>query len=73
MIRLHLWLLGGLVCRPKNRGGLGIMNLGIQNDALCMKHLHKFFDRLNVPWVNLIWNTYYHEGVPQATTLCGSF
>jgi hypothetical protein len=32
-----------LVCKPKDKGGLGVINLEIQNDALLMKHLFKFF------------------------------
>ena len=62
-----------LICRPKNKGGLRILNLGIQNDALLMKHLHKFLNRADIPWVNLIWNSYYHELVPQGNAPCGSF
>ena len=38
-----------------------------------MKHAHKFLNRKDLPWVNLIWNTYYHERVPQGTEPCGSY
>jgi hypothetical protein len=31
-----------LVCRPKKKGGLGIKNLEIHNQALLVKQLHKF-------------------------------
>ena len=62
-----------LVCRPKNKGELGILNLQLQNQALLMKHLNKFYNKEDVPWVSLLWNTYYHERVPHATKLCGSF
>src|ERR1041385_6438773 len=62
-----------LVCRPKKKGGLGIVNLQIQNKTLLLKHLHKFYNKENVPWVSLIWNTYYNGNVPHATMLCGSF
>ena len=31
-----------LVCRPKLKGGLGILNLCLQNEALLMKFLNKF-------------------------------
>jgi len=62
-----------LVCRPKNKGGLGILNLQLQNQVLLMKHLNKFYNKEDVPWVSLVWNTYYHERVPHATELCGSF
>ena len=62
-----------LVCRPKDKGGLGILNLNIQNQGLLMKHLHKFFNKHDVPWVSLIWDSYYDNIVPQATVLTGSF
>ena len=38
-----------------------------------MKHLKKFYNKEEVPWVTLIWNSYYHQRVPHATELCGSF
>ena len=62
-----------LICRPKNKGGLGILNLGVQNMALLLKHLHNFLNRRDLPWVSLIWDTYYHYSVPQGTDSCGSF
>ena len=62
-----------LICRPKKKGGFGILNLGLQNAALLMKHANKFLNRKDLPWVNLIWNTYYHERVPQGTEPCGSY
>src|SRR4051812_35340939 len=62
-----------LVCKPKKKGGLGIMNINLQNEALLIKHLHKFYNQQDVPWVKLIWDTYYFQRVPHATDLCGSF
>jgi hypothetical protein len=39
-----------------------------------MKHLDKFYNRKDIPWVNLIWNTYFQNGeVPQATKDRDSF
>ena len=38
-----------------------------------MKHLNKFYNKEDVRWVCLVCNTYYHERVPHATELCGSF
>lgn len=35
--------------KPKEKGGLGVLNLSLQNDALLMKHLHKFYNRANIP------------------------
>jgi hypothetical protein len=43
-----------LATRPKRNGGLGIINLSTQNDALLLKHLVKFFNRKNIPWVRMI-------------------
>ena len=62
-----------LVCRPKKKGGLGILNLGLQNDALLLKYLNKFYNKADVPWVSLVWDSYYYQRVPHDTTLCGSF
>ena len=53
-----------LVCRPRDKGGLGIINLNIQNKGLLIKHLHKFYNKVDVLWVTLIWNGYYDHGVP---------
>ena len=53
-----------LVCRPKDKGGLGIINLQLQNQGLLIKHLHKFFNKEDIPWVSLIWNSYYDGVVP---------
>lgn len=40
-----------LAQRPKKKGGLRIKNLLVQNDALLMKQLHKFYEKADVPWV----------------------
>lgn len=61
------------MCRPKQNGGMDIINLSIQNRALLSKHLFKFYSKANIPWVQLIWNTYYDGVVPHATILCGSY
>ncbi|WVZ51455.1 hypothetical protein U9M48_002601 [Paspalum notatum var. saurae] len=46
-------------CLLKESGGLGVPNLRTQNEALLLKNLHKFFNKLDIPWVNLIWERYY--------------
>lgn len=53
-----------LVMRPKSKGGLGVINLSLQNDALLLKQLDKFYRKENVQWVKLIWNRYYTDAVP---------
>ena len=62
-----------MVCRPKKNGGLGVVNLKIQNDALLLKFLHKFYNRHDIPWVHLIWDSYYGDSIPHAHDACGSF
>jgi hypothetical protein len=60
--------------KPKRKRGLAIINLRAQNMALLLKHLDKFYNRADIPWVNLIWNTYYSEGeIPHASREKGSF
>jgi hypothetical protein len=44
------------VNKPKDKGGLGVINLRSQNCALLLKHLDKFYYKKNIPWVRLIWN-----------------
>jgi hypothetical protein len=60
--------------RPKRKGGLRVINPKSQNVALLLKRLDKFYNKREIPWVNLIWNTYYPNGeVPHATRARGSF
>lgn len=44
-----------MVTGPKIDGGLGVIDIRKQNEALLVKNLHKFFNRLYLPWVHLIW------------------
>jgi hypothetical protein len=44
-----------LVRKPKDKGGLGVINLSIQNDALLLKQLDKFYRKESIQWVALIW------------------
>jgi hypothetical protein len=59
--------------RPKAEGGLDILNLKSQNDTLLLKNLHKFFNKANCPWVDLIWNNHYSDGKLPGLRPCGSF
>jgi hypothetical protein len=51
-----------LACRPKQKGGLGILDLKKHNEALQMKMLPKFFNKQDIPWVHLIWASRYNNG-----------
>jgi hypothetical protein len=61
------------ICRPKDQGGLGVLNLEVQKKALLLKNLDKFFNNLDIPWVNLIRDTYYDEDRLPGIKLEGSF
>lgn len=64
-----------MACLPKVEGGLGVLDLQTQNECLLLKNLHKFFNRLNIPWVQLIWSCHYNANrLPQASgPVRGSF
>lgn len=64
-----------VACKPKDQGGLGIIDIQNQNDALLMKFLDKFYNNANVPWVQLTWSKLYHndQTPPHARCLVGSF
>jgi len=62
-----------LVCVPKECGGLGVLDLHTHNQSLLLKNLHKFFNRLDIPWVSLVWaSRYSNDRLPNATRK-GSF
>lgn len=62
-----------LVMKPNDKGDLGVINLTLQNDALLLKHLDKFYNKKNVQLVHLIWNKYYPNGALHMRKEQGSF
>jgi hypothetical protein len=62
-----------LVCLPKKEGGLGVVNLFTHNEAMLLKFLHKFFSRADIPWVQLVWESYYRNGKLPGQGRKGSF
>lgn len=62
-----------LACKPKQEGGLGIINLKAHNEALLMKNVHKFFNKHDLPWVHLLWEQYYSNGQLPGFRKRGSF
>jgi hypothetical protein len=53
----------------KNEGGLNVLNIQTQNEALLLKHLDKFFNKRDLLWVKLIWDKHYRNGkLPSSTT-----
>jgi hypothetical protein len=59
--------------RPKQKGGLCIINLEVQNQALLIKMLHKFYTKANIPWVHLVWSLYDATKAPHTQSKRGSF
>jgi hypothetical protein len=43
-----------MICKPKKSGGPGINDFNMQNEALLLKHLHIFFNKEDIPWVQLV-------------------
>lgn len=65
----HSW---SSVCKPKDQGGLVVLDIAMHNKALLLKQLHKFINKHDLPWVHLIWETYYSNNPPTDRSV-GSF
>lgn len=61
------------VMQPKEKGGLGVIDLRLQNDANLLKQLHKIYNKADIPWVQLVWSKYYEGKVPHECRELGSF
>jgi hypothetical protein len=73
MLKAKTWWHGESALDQK-RKGRGDHQLRSQNVALLLKHLVKFYNRRDIPWVNLIWDTYYpNEELPHVLGDKGSF
>jgi hypothetical protein len=57
----------------KLKGGLGVIKISLQNDALLMKNLHNFYMKEDLPWVKLIWSKYCRNGKVPGLVMKGSF
>jgi hypothetical protein len=55
-----------LICKPKDKGGLGVTDLKLQNECLLLKFLDIFLNKKDVPWVHLVWESYYDSAFPPA-------
>jgi hypothetical protein len=62
-----------MVCVAKKDGGLGVLDIEKQNQALMLKNLHKFFNRMDIPWVGLVWEKHYANGKLPSHIRKGSF
>jgi hypothetical protein len=62
------------VQRPKSQGGLRVIDIAAQNKVLLLKNLHKFFNEVDVPWVDLTRKAYYSAALaPRARSPKDSF
>jgi hypothetical protein len=61
------------VTRLKMNGGLEVIKLRVQNEALLLKNLHKFFNKAELPWVQLLWAQYYPNIKVPSQIAKGSF
>lgn len=62
-----------MVCLPKKEGGLGVIDLIVHNISLLLKFLHKFYSKMDLPWVKLIWDKYYSDDSLPGQKVKGSF
>jgi hypothetical protein len=62
-----------MFCLPKSEGGLGVIQLKTHNQALLLKNFHKFFNKAEIPWVQLVWEKYYSNGKLPSHITKGSF
>ena len=51
-----------MVCRPKDQGGLGIINTRIMNDCLMVKWIWKIFQEPDELWFKFLKAKYMGEG-----------
>lgn len=65
------WCIGNV----EREGGLGVLDISVQNESLLLKHLHKFYNRAPIPWVQLVWDKYYARNRLSAQNIAfrGSF
>lgn len=61
--------------KPKDQGGLGIIDIKSQNDALLMKFLDKFYNKAEILWMDLTWSKLYanKQTPPHVRSPVGSF
>ena len=61
-----------LICRPKNMGGLGIINTRIMNKCLLLKWWWKIMSLDDRPaWLKLLKAKYFPSSSPMFATACG--
>ena len=49
------------------------MDFQKKNTALLIKFLDKFYNKVDTPWVQLVWKAYYNDKVPHVDNLRGSY
>lgn len=62
-----------MICKSRQEGGLGVIDIEKQNKAFLLKNFDKFYNKRDTPWVQLIWEKYYPNGKLPGLTKKGSF
>jgi hypothetical protein len=62
-----------MVTKPKLKGGMRVLNLRLENEALLLKNMHKFYNWEKLLWVQLLWTKYYSNGKVPGQVMRGSF
>jgi hypothetical protein len=50
-----------------------VIDRSLHNDAMLLKFMHKFFNKEDIPWIQLIWENYYANGKLPSQNKRGSF
>lgn len=72
MQQSHLWQLGRWSNTQKIMEGWEWLISELKM-RLFLKNLHKFFNKKDIPWVQLLWNRYYKNGKLPSGRKVGSF
>jgi hypothetical protein len=56
-------------CRLRSEGGLGLIDLGVQNTCLLLKNVYKLLTGVDNPWTTWICRWYFGGGAPPPTPL----
>jgi hypothetical protein len=68
---LYAW---DIICKENDNCSLAIINFQVQNKALLLKHLYKFYKNEGFPSsVQLIRDAYYYNIVHHLVKICDSF
>jgi hypothetical protein len=59
--------------KTKNKRRTGVINLNLLNDTVFLEKPHKFFNKVDSPWAQLLWSQFYSNGKVSGTIRKGGF